>query len=44
MTMQNIVSVKQCKKCDRGFIIFLVIGQPNGPLKKKPSKHSPATN
>jgi hypothetical protein len=36
--------VKQCKTCDfylrRGdFIIFLKIGQLNGPLQKKPSKY-----
>ncbi len=42
--------VKQCKKCDfylgRGdFIMFLVIGQPSGPLQRKnPSKHAPITN
>jgi hypothetical protein len=45
-------SVKQCKKYDfylaKGggdFIMFLVIGQPNGPLQnKKPSKHALTTN
>ncbi len=35
----NSVNVKQCKKCDfylggRDFIMFLLIGQPNGPLQK----------
>jgi hypothetical protein len=36
--------VKQCKKCDfylgreRDFIIFLVMGKPNGPLQKKKEK------
>jgi len=48
--MKNIIcmilhgNVKQCKKCDfylrRGdFIMFLMINQQNGPLKKKKKRN-----
>jgi len=40
------VREKKKKLGERGvFIIFLVIGQSNGPLQKKnPSKHAPTIN
>jgi hypothetical protein len=43
------VKLCTCKKCDfylekGNFIMSLMIGQPNGPLQKKTSKHAPTTN